>query len=54
VSLAKIDEEVVVDDRTFYLGTNEYHDGTIDPNGYLHLQEFRMDRGIARMTYSVS
>ncbi|MGH2480833.1 MAG: glycogen debranching enzyme N-terminal domain-containing protein, partial [Ktedonobacteraceae bacterium] len=26
--LAKIDEEVLFDQRTYYLGTNEYRDGT--------------------------
>lgn len=53
VMLSKIDEEVVVDDRTFYLGTNEYHDGTINPNGYVHLQECRVEDGLPTFTYSV-
>src|SRR6266487_3667580 len=31
--LAKIDEEVVFDERTYNLGTNEYRDGTLNPSG---------------------
>src|SRR5437868_14547440 len=29
--VAKMDEEVVFDQRTYYLGTNEYRDGTLNP-----------------------
>ena len=39
--LAKIDEEIVFDQRTYYLGTNEYQDGTFNPSGYAHLETFR-------------
>lgn len=53
VMLSKIDEELVIEDRTFYLGTNEYHDGTINPNGYVHLEECRIDDGIPTFTYNV-
>ena len=28
--LAKIDEEILFDQRTYYLGTNEYRDGTFN------------------------
>jgi len=53
VMLAKVDEELVVDDRTFYLSTNEYHDGTIHPTGYIHLEEVRIEDGIPTFTYTV-
>src|SRR5579884_2610960 len=53
VMLSRIDEEVVVDDRTFYLGTNEYHDGTINPSGYIHLEQCRIEDGIPTLTYNV-
>ncbi len=53
VMLSRIDEEIVVDDRTFYLGTNEYHDGTINPNGYIHLEECRVEDAIPTFTFNV-
>jgi glycogen debranching enzyme len=49
--LAKIDEEVVFDQRTYYLGTNEYRDGTIKPSGYVHLEKFRLEDGNPVFTY---
>src|SRR5581483_4346452 len=41
--LAKIDEEVLFDQRTYYLGTNEYRDGTLNPAGFVHLESFRLE-----------
>src|SRR5713226_6497403 len=49
--LAKIDEEVVFDQRTYYLGTNEYRDGTLKPSGYVHLETFRLEDGNPVFTY---
>lgn len=49
--LAKIDEEVVFDERTYYLGTNEYRDGTLNPAGFVHLETFRLDEGFPVFTY---
>jgi predicted glycogen debranching enzyme len=49
--LAKIDEEVVFDERTYYLGTNEYRDGTLNPTGFVHLETFRLEDGIPIFTY---
>src|SRR5579871_622157 len=49
--LAKIDEEVVFDQRTYYLGTNEYTDGTLNPAGYVHLESFRLEEGFPVFTY---
>lgn len=49
--LAKIDEEVVFDQRPYYLGTNEYRDGTIKPSGYVHLETFRLEEGHPVFTY---
>src|SRR5437764_15164741 len=43
--LAKIDEEVVFDQKTYYLGTNEYQDGTLNPAGFVHLETFRHEEG---------
>ena len=49
--LAKIDEEVVFDRRTYYLGTNEYRDGTLNPSGFVHLETFRLEEGFPVFTY---
>jgi len=49
--LAKIDEEVVFDQRTYYLGTNEYRDGILNPSGFVHLETFRLEEGFPIFTY---
>lgn len=49
--LAKIDEEVVFDQRTYNLGTNEYRDGTVNPSGFVHLETFRLEEGFPIFTY---
>lgn len=49
--LAKIDEEVLFDQRTYYLGTNEYRDGTLNPSGFVHLEAFRLEEGFPIFTY---
>src|SRR6266576_1493692 len=51
--LAKIDEEILFDQRTYYLGTNEYRDGTINPAGFVHLESFRLDEGFPNFTYRI-
>jgi len=49
--LAKIDEELVFDERKYYLGTNEYRDGTLNPGGFVHLETFRLEEGFPVFTY---
>ncbi|HEY1349176.1 MAG TPA: amylo-alpha-1,6-glucosidase [Ktedonobacteraceae bacterium] len=49
--LAKIDEEVLFDQRTYYLGTNEYRDGTLNPAGFVHLESFRLEEGFPIFMY---
>ncbi len=51
--LAKIEEEVISEDRSFYLGASEFKDGTVNPNGYIHLREVRIDDGIPTFVYDV-
>lgn len=48
---AKIDEEVIFDERKYYLGTNEYRDGTLNPSGFVHLEAFRLEEGFPVFTY---
>ncbi|MBI2939031.1 MAG: glycogen debranching enzyme family protein, partial [Chloroflexi bacterium] len=40
--LARVHEELELDGDRYPLCTNEYHDGTIHPHGYLFLQVFRL------------
>lgn len=49
--LAKIDEEIFFDQRTYYLGTNEYRDGSLSPAGFVHLEAFRLEEGFPIFTY---
>ncbi len=49
--LAKIDEEVNFDQRTYYLGTNEYREGTLNPAGFFHLEMFQLEEGFPIFTY---
>jgi glycogen debranching enzyme len=51
--LAKIDEEIFFDQRTYYLGTNEYRDGTMNPSGFVHLETFRLEEGFPNFTYRI-
>jgi len=51
--LAKINEEILFDQRTYYLGTNEYRDGTINPAGFVHLETFRLEEGFPNFTYRI-
>src|SRR5436190_13293510 len=49
--VAKMDEEIVFDQRTYYLGTNEYRDGTLNPAGFVHLETFHLEEGFPVFTY---
>ena len=51
VLLSSIQGEMEIDGRTFYLGANEYPDGRIFPDGYVYVDEFRLQNGIPSMTY---
>src|SRR2546427_11877321 len=51
--LAKIDEELVFDERKYYLGSNEYQDGTLNPAGFGHLEAFRLEEGFPVFTYYI-
>jgi predicted glycogen debranching enzyme len=53
ILLAKLDEEVEIDGRTFYLGANEYPDEKIHPGGYVHIEEFSLRLGIPSTLYRV-
>jgi predicted glycogen debranching enzyme len=46
VLLNNIDEEVQIEDRTYFLGANEYPEGKIHPGGFVHMEEFRLENNI--------
>ncbi len=48
---AKMDEEVSFNQKTYYLGTNEYRDGTLNPAGFVHLERFQLENGFPIFTY---
>ncbi|MBI2953008.1 MAG: glycogen debranching enzyme family protein [Chloroflexi bacterium] len=51
--LYKIDEEIEVENATFSLACNEYHDHTVMPSGYERMQEFRLDGNMPTFVFSV-
>src|SRR5690242_12976846 len=44
--LANCDEEVEMDNTTYFLGSNEYQDERIHPGGFVHLESFTLQHGI--------
>src|SRR5205823_13087134 len=42
VLLSKVEEVLVIDGRRYDISTNQYS-GAIHPQGYTHLEEFRLD-----------
>src|SRR5712691_3296771 len=48
--VATIDEEIVFDQRPYYLGTNEYPDGMMNPSGFVHLETFHLAEGFPVFT----
>ena len=52
VLITKLDETVeLLDNRVFKLGVNEYHDGTIDPQGYHYLDTFSLEADVPCFRY---
>lgn len=51
VMVAKADVTVGYRSRQFELGCNEFADGTIAPQGFLHLSGFRLDDQVPTWTY---
>ncbi len=41
--LSKLDETIIVKDKKYELGVNQYEENTIHPNGYQYLQSFAKD-----------
>lgn len=51
VMLAKLDEEIQVQEQVFKLGTNEYQTNVTSPDGFLYLQQTTLEGELARFTY---
>jgi predicted glycogen debranching enzyme len=54
VMVAKADVTIGYRGRHFQLGCNEFADGTIAPQGFLHIGEFRLDDHVPTWTYVCS
>jgi len=54
VLVAKCNETARLDGLTYPLSTNEYADGTINPQGYLHLESFALEGTIPTFTYALA
>lgn len=48
----KIDAELEYDGATYALGTDRWHDGTIAPQGYVHLFRFRLEGTVPVWTFA--
>jgi len=53
LTLAKLEETVLLEGGHFPLSTNEYHDGTIHPHGYRYLDSFRLEEGLPTFNYQL-
>lgn len=53
VLLAKVDEEVEVEGHVYKLGTNEFQNNVLNPDGFLFLQQVTLEGALARFVYEV-
>jgi predicted glycogen debranching enzyme len=53
LGLASLDAVVVLGGQRVRLATHEWADGTIAPDGYLHLASFELDRGVPRWRWDL-
>ncbi|HEV8242726.1 MAG TPA: amylo-alpha-1,6-glucosidase [Nitrospirales bacterium] len=52
--VAKLDEAAVYGGRTYELGANRWHDGSIAPHGYRFLERFRLEGTVPVWTYALA
>lgn len=52
--VAKLDATASYLGGSYPLDANEYHDGTIDPHGYVHIERFELDGGMAVWRYAIA
>ncbi len=51
--VAKIDEAVFLDDKTYPLSANRYSTGVVEPHGFHSIQRFYLDGGIPTWEYAL-
>ena len=51
--LAQCDELITYDGKAFQVSTTEWADGALAPAGYIHLAEFRLERGLPITLYEI-
>jgi predicted glycogen debranching enzyme len=52
--VAKADVTIDYRGQQFQLGCNEFADGTLAPEGFLHISDFRLDNQVPTWTYALS
>lgn len=52
LTVAKLDVEVHYCERAYYLASNEFVGGSIDPHGYQHIERFRLENGLPVWEYA--
>ncbi|MEH1903457.1 MAG: amylo-alpha-1,6-glucosidase [Nostoc sp.] len=52
--LAKLDETVLYDTRSYSLDTNRWADGTVSPHGYRHIERFSLEGTIPVWRFAVA
>lgn len=53
VAVAQVDELVTYGGRPYQISTTEYQNDTLAPAGYIHLAEFRLERGLPITSYEI-
>src|SRR5207248_5710889 len=53
LGLAALDPVLVIGDQIIRLATHEWGDGTVAPNGHVHLQSFDLRDGLPRWRWAV-
>lgn len=51
ILVAKLDEELEVEGHIYKLGTNEYQNSVINPDGFLYLQQVTLEGSLAEFVY---
>jgi len=54
VLVSKADERIAYDGRAYALSANRWHDGTIEPRGFVYINAFRLERSIPVWTYQIA
>jgi predicted glycogen debranching enzyme len=53
LGLAALDPTLVIGERRIRLAVHEWAGGTVDPDGYVHLESFRIDEGVPVWRWSL-